>query len=215
VKPSRDRTATTPSLLHDSVAWTAAALVQDLSQPLTAILLNARVALRSLEGLGAPLDVAAEALRDLVDDAAQMRHTVGDLRTALALDPVAGPVRPEFEIRLAAALVTAPEAVIQVVGEEGPPVMGRPGAVGVAVMHLLLGLSVSSRRVVAMIRRGGRLEVAITGLAGDQTVTAAAAMHLAVCTTVLERLGGRLVRQEHDGAVIEVPLRALEEGTEP
>ena len=198
MKPAPEQSVRPDDLLQASVGWVAAALVQELSQPLAAIRANVQAARRLLARDGPDNRELAAALADLLEDTDLLGSTVSALRA-----PLDGPVRqtwiePEREIRLAVGLLSSPGLQLDVVADdEAAAVRGRPGAIGVAVLHLLLSLpSLSGRMVRATRPANDRLLVEVLGGGVDRGIdyepATAGALHAAAATTVIERLGGRL-----------------------
>jgi len=212
VKPAPEQSVRPDDLLQTSVGWVAAALVQELSQPLAAIRANVQAARRLLARDGPDNRELAAALADLLEDTDLLGSMVSALRA-----PLDGLVRktwvePEREIRLTVGLLSGPGSQLTVVADdEATAAWGRPGAVGVAVLHLLLSLPSLSVRTVHVTRSANdRLLVEILGGGVGQGVdyepATARALHAAAATTVIERLGGRLDLAASAGPRFEVVL---------
>ena len=212
MKPAPEQSVRPDDLLQASVGWVAAALVQELSQPLAAIRANVQAARRLLTRDGPDNRELAAALADLLEDTDLLGSMVSALRA-----PLDGPVRqtwiePEREIRLAVGLFSGPGVQLDVVADdEAAAVRGRPGAIGVAVLHLLLILpSLSGRTVRATRPANDRLLVEVLGGGVDRGIdyepATTGALHAAAATTVIERLGGRLDLAARAGPRFEVVL---------
>jgi len=212
MKPAPEQPARPDDLLQASVGWVAAALVQELSQPLAAIRTNVQAARRLLARDGPDNRELAAALADLLEDTDLLGSMVSALRAPLD-DPVRQTwVEPEREIRLAVGLLSSPGLHLDVVvDDEAAAVRGRSGAIGVAVLHLLLSLPALSGRMVRATRpTNDRLLVEVLGGVVGQGIdcepATTNALHAAAATTVIERLGGRLDLAASAGPRFEVAL---------
>jgi len=228
----------TGDLLRALSGWTATALIQDLSQPLTAIRANAQAALNTLSTPGTDLSMAREALADILDDAGHLSSMLETLRSPLRQPRQQVPTVPEVEVRAAVRLLTPwlrnlGYNVRLLTDARASEVIVRPGATGAGTLLALLGLIDPGRArpkarqaltIRALRPEAGLLSVAMeisqeatvvpTLRTGAVDLDTSDNLHLSACISLVEVLGGRYcdlidAQTTRHGVQFDLPLTAV------
>jgi len=234
----------TGGLLNALSGWIATALIQDLSQPLTAIQANAQATLNSLNSPDPDLSLAREAVSDILEDTRHLATMLETLRSPLRQPRAMKPTVPEAEVRAAVRLLTPwlrgrGFNVRLLTDARATEVILNPGAVGTGTLLALLGLLEQHQtepraRQVLTIRalrpQADLLSVAIeinpsavvvpTLRTGAGDINTSDDLHLATCISLVEVLGGRYcdlvdARQTRHGVQFDLPLTVVREDPAP
>ncbi len=230
----------TGDLLSTLSGWVATALIQDLSQPLTAIQANAQATLNTLSSPDPDLSLAREAVADILEDSRHLAAGLETLRHPLRQPRREVPTIPEAEIRAAVRLLTPwlrslGYNVRLLTDAQAPDVILNPGAAGAGSLLAILGLidgnqSVPRARQAFTIRalrpEAGIISVAIeieqramlvpTLRTDASNLSDSNDLHLAACISLVEVLGGRycdLVDADmtRHGVQFDLPLTVVQE----
>jgi hypothetical protein len=206
VRPAPDPRTTLGDLLQASVGWVSAALADELDQPLLAVRARIQAARRLAAQDGASGAEIRPALDHLLADADKLARQVADWRDGADAPAARVRLQPEREVALAVSLLGAGTVVMEPAPDlRAPRVTGRPGAIGIATLHLLLSLELPGIRRVEVVRpRPDRLRVAIPEATPARG--ADADRHRAALAAVIGRLRGAQQRVGDGDPAFEVPL---------
>jgi hypothetical protein len=202
LRPAAEQTISPQDLLRASASWVAAAVAGELRGRALGLRAGIQAAQRSLGG------DERNGPRALADLDAELDRLDDRLASLLRPKQAPGPrirLLPEREVAAAVSLLAEAGTRLQSeIDPRAPRVTGRPGMIGVATLHLLLGSGgVPPRGLRAFRDRPDRLRVE---LVAKEATVAAEPLHVAVVAAIVEALGGRLDLRADTGPGFEVPL---------